>query len=132
MPRKRVVQRADEPSSIHRKPSQKNRDTEYQTQFAAIHAKLDVILAELHEFRRIINRLVLPAEVINVAEAARRLARSAKTLRLLHARRVFTDGRAPECRRAGSPLVFYADEIETYREEGERGVKRLREKLGRK
>lgn len=94
-------------------------------------AKLDAVLSELHELRRLVHRIAVPLETVNLAEAARRLCRSTKTVKRLHARRLFSDGRPPELRVAGADLVFFADEIDAYRLEGEMGVKRVREELGR-
>lgn len=99
--------------------------------FATVMAKLDAILAEQHELRRLVHKMTIVTETINLAEAARRLSRSEVTIRRLVARAIFSDGRAPENRKPGADLVFYADEIEIYRSEGEKGVKRLREHLGR-
>lgn len=97
----------------------------------AVLAKLDAVLAEQHELRRLVHRMTVPVEVVSLAEAARRLSCSTKSVKRLHAGRLFTDGRPPEKRVAGADLVFYADEIDAYRADGERGVKRLREQLGR-
>lgn len=94
-------------------------------------AKLDAVLSELHELRRLVHRIAVPLETVTLTEAARRLCRSTKTVKRLHARRLFSDGRPPELRVAGADLVFFADEIDAYRLEGEMGVKRVRESLGR-
>lgn len=98
---------------------------------AKVLAKLDVVIAEQHELRRLVHRLTVVVDVVNIKEAARRLSRCVRTMKLLAARRIFTDGRAPENRVRGADLVFYADEIEVYKLEGAKGVARLREELGR-
>ena len=98
---------------------------------AAILAKLDAILQEQHAIRQLVRRLTVVTETISTAEAARRLSRSVSTVEQLVARGVFTDGRAPEKRVPGSARVFYADEVEVYRSDGEPGVARLRAELGR-
>lgn len=98
---------------------------------AAILARLDAILAEQHELRRLVHRMTVVTETINLKEAARRLSRSPDTVKGLAARGIFSDGRAPENRVAGAALVFYADEIEVYRADGRAGVERLRKELGR-
>lgn len=99
---------------------------------AAILAKLDAILTEQHELRRLVHRMAVVTETITIDEAARRLFRSRRSVENLAARQVFTDGRPPDKRVRGSPLVFYADEIEVYRSDGEAGVARLRKELGRR
>lgn len=93
--------------------------------------QLNAVLAELHAIKRIVHRLAVPVDVLNSAAAAERLSRSVKTIKRLHARGIFTDGRAPGNRKPGADLVFLADEIEVYRAEGEAGVRRLRDELGR-
>ncbi len=98
---------------------------------AMIASKLDAVLLSQHKLQQLVHRMTVPVDVLSLDEAANRLCRSKSTVRLLHVRRVFTDGRAPERRIARSPLIFYADEIEAYRSEGEKGVKRLRVELGR-
>lgn len=98
---------------------------------AAILAKLDAVLSEQHELRRLVHRITVPVEVCNLREAAKRLCRSTKWVKTLVARGVFTDGRSPDRRVGGADLIFYADEIDIYRTEGERGVNRLRTELGR-
>lgn len=123
-PRRQAIRQ--QASGTRAKPSRRG-----TSEFAAILAKLDAVLQEQHELRRMVNRLTLPVEVVNIAEAARRIARSTRTVKSLVARGIFSDGRAPETRVRGADLVFFADEIEVYRIEGERGVKRLREQLGR-
>ncbi len=99
--------------------------------FAMVIAKLDAVLTEQHELRRLVHRITVPVDVVNIAEAAKRLSRCKRTVKALVARGIFTDGRAPENRVRGADLVFFADEIEVYRTEGEKGVKRLRKELGR-
>lgn len=106
-------------------------DTRGALDNAAILAKLDVVIAEQHELRRILHRLAVPVETINLAEAAKRLCRSTKWVKRIQVKRVFTDGRPRDRQVAGADLVFFADEIEVYRAEGEKGVKRLRHELGR-
>lgn len=98
---------------------------------AEIHRKLDALLAEQHELRRLMHRMTVPVETLNLRETARRLSRSTKWVRRIQAKQVFTDGRPPELRVAGADLVFYADEIDVYRTDGEKGVARLRRELGR-
>ena len=45
---------------------------------------------------------------------------------------VFTDGRPPGKRVAGSARLIFADELEAYRADGEAGVNRIRGDRGRK
>lgn len=118
MPRKRAGQPVEPPAILP------TRDV------AEILAKLDAILTEQHELRRLVHRMTVPVEVCNLTEAARRLSRSTKWVKQLVARQVFTDGRPPGKRVAGADLLFLADELDVYRAEGERGVERLREDLG--
>jgi hypothetical protein len=99
--------------------------------FAAVLAKLDIVIAEQHELRRLVHRMTVVTEVVNLKEAARRLSRTTRTVEKLFARNVFSDGRAPDNRVRGANLVFYADEVEVYRAEGVKGVARLRKELGR-
>lgn len=106
---------------------------------AAVMAKLEELShqqeelsQQQHEMGMMLRKITVPTETINIREAAKRLTRSTKWVHNLHVRQVFTDGRAPELRTRGSALVFYADEIEVYRTEGEKGVARLRRELGRK
>jgi hypothetical protein len=94
-------------------------------------AKLDVVIDGQHELRRLVHRMTVVTETIRIAEVARRLSRSTRTVESLVARRVFTDARPPDNRVQGADLVFYADEIEVYRTDGVRGVERLRKELGR-
>jgi hypothetical protein len=94
-------------------------------------AKLDAVLAEQHELRRLVHRMTVPVDVVLIDEAAKRIGTSRRTLERLTARGVFSDGRAPERRGAGSDRVYFADELEVYKHEGAKGVARLREELGR-
>lgn len=98
---------------------------------ATTEEKLDAVLTELHDLKRLFHRMLLPAEVVPTAEAARRLGCCTKTVNTLAVRGVFTDGRPPGKRVAGNARLYYADEIEVYRAEGEAGVRRLRFGLGR-
>lgn len=93
--------------------------------------KLDAVLTELHDLKRLFHRMLLPAEVVPTAEAARRLGCSRRHLVSLTARGVFTDGRPPSGRRPRVPRLYYADELDVYRAEDEAGVRRLRFGLGR-
>lgn len=98
---------------------------------AAILAKLDAVLAEQHELRRLVHRMTVPVDVLSTGEAAKRLGCAGSTMERLAARSIFTDARAPERRVTGCPRIYYADEIDAYRAEGERGVNRIRDELGR-
>jgi hypothetical protein len=100
-------------------------------EFATILAKLDAVLAEQHELRRLVHRMTVVVDVLQMPEAAQRLGVSPRTVERLAARCVFTDARSPERRLARVARLFFADELDVYRIEGERGVKRLREALGR-
>jgi hypothetical protein len=97
----------------------------------ALAAKLDAVLTELHDVKRVVYRLAVPVDVLTHAQAASRLGRSERTLSTLAARGVFTDGRAPGNRVKGAPRLYYADELDVYRAEGEAGLRHLRETLGR-
>jgi len=99
---------------------------------AAVVSKLDTILAELHEVRRAQSQFIVPVDVLTAAEAARRIGVSERTLRRRYvATGVLSDAREPGRRGTNSPRQFYADEIEVLKAEGEGGVRRLREQLGR-
>jgi hypothetical protein len=96
-----------------------------------VESKLDAILSELHDLRAHVYRLALPVDVLTQQQAAARLGKCSRTLHTLATRGVFSDGRAPGNRVKGSPRLYYADEIDVYRAEGEAGVRRLRGEVGR-
>lgn len=98
---------------------------------ADLAAKLDAVLAEQHELRRLVHRMTVPVSVLTTAQAAERIGRSERVLCTITARGVFTDGRSPQNRVKGAPRLYYADELDVYRSEGEAGVRRLRAALGR-
>ncbi len=98
---------------------------------ATIASKLDAVLFEQHQLRQLLHRMTVPVNVLSASQASSRLGVSASTLDRITARAVFTDARAPERRVKGAPRTYYADEIDVYRSEGEKGVKRLRVELGR-
>lgn len=104
---------------------------DFATVLAKLDAVLDAVLAEQHELRRLVHKIAVPIQTVSLTEAAARLCRSTKWLKRVQARAVFTDGRPPDRRVAGADLVFFADEIEVYRLEGEPGVRRLRAEMGR-
>lgn len=90
------------------------------------------IKAQLHDLRAMVARLCVPVDVLHTADVARRLGRSEKTVKRLFARGVFTDARPPGKRVAGSDRLTYADEVAAYLAEGEAGVRRVRQELGRR
>ena len=93
-------------------------------------ASLNLMADALHKLRNVIvQRLEPPATLLRIDEAAKRAGISVPTMRRLDARGVFTDHRRGKGQ--GSMRTYYADEIDTYRQYGERGVQRLREELGR-
>jgi len=98
---------------------------------AEVLRKLDAVLTEQHELRRLVHRMTVPVDVLSRDQAAKRLGVSLHTLKRLTARAIFTDARSPERRSAGVNRVYYADEIDTYRSEGKKGVERLRKEFGR-
>lgn len=98
---------------------------------SAILAKLDAVLAEQHELRRLVHKLAVPVNVLDKAAAAARIGVSARTLERVTAAAVFTDARPPERRTAGTSRRYYADELDVYRSDGAAGVRRLRDQLGR-
>ncbi len=98
---------------------------------AAILAKLDAVLQEQHELKRLVHKLAAPVDVLHARQAAERIGRSTRTLERMLLSGVFTDGRAPGARTKGSPRLFFTDELDVYRLEGEAGVLRLRVELGR-
>jgi hypothetical protein len=102
-----------------------------QADNAAILAKLDAVLAEQHSLRLLVHRLTVPVDVLNIEQAAARLAVSVRTMERLTARELFTDARPPGRRVARVPRVYYADELEIYRTEGEPGLREHRERFGR-
>jgi hypothetical protein len=89
------------------------------------------IKAQLHDLRAMVARLCVPVDVLHTAEVARRLGRSVPTVNRLFARGVFSDARPPGTRRPGSDRLTFGDEVAVYLAEGEAGVRRLRESLGR-
>jgi len=93
--------------------------------------KSNALVADaLHKLRNaIVQRLEPPATLLRIGDAAKRAGISVPTMRRLDARGVFTDHRRGKGQ--GSMRTYYADEIDTYRQYGERGVQRLREELGR-
>lgn len=97
----------------------------------AILAKLDVLIAEQHELRRLVHKLAVPVDVLLSRDAAKRIGVSLRTLEGLTSTGLFSDARAPERRGRGSPRTYFTDELDVYRTDGEVGVKRLRRELGR-
>lgn len=83
----------------------------------------------LHRLETLIRaKLAPPVRQLRLAEAAK-LGFARRTLQRMVARRVFTDDRAGK--RKGSPVKLYEDELKVFRTDGEKGVLRLREELGR-
>jgi hypothetical protein len=99
--------------------------------FAAVLAKLDAVIDGQHELRRLVHRMTVVVDVLSSPVAAKRLGVSVRTLERITARGIFTDARAPERRVPGADRVYFADEVQVYITDGERGVERLRKELGR-
>jgi hypothetical protein len=92
-------------------------------------AKVDALTATVDRLTRVIqSRLAPPARQLTYAQAER-LGFSRRALERAVSRGVFTDDRPDK---SGSRRVrLYEDELGVYRSDGESGVRRLREELGR-
>ena len=75
------------------------------------------------------TRLEVPAELLRIDAAAKRMGIAPSTLAKLSAKGIFTDNRAGKGQ--GSTRLFYGDECDCYRHDGEQGVARYRAEMGR-
>lgn len=96
---------------------------------AKVDALAELMDARLHRLEAYIrSRLAPPARQLTLAQAAK-LGFPKRTLQRLIAAGVFTDDRGGK--RAGSACKLYEDELKEWRANGEAGVRRLRDELGR-
>lgn len=93
--------------------------------------RLTIIEGQNHHLLRLVQQLSIPVEVMRCEQAAKCLGVSAKTLKRWAATGIFTDARPLEKQRTTVARVFFADEIEAYRGEGEAGVRRVQKVKGR-
>jgi excisionase family DNA binding protein len=97
---------------------------------ARLEAKVEALSLQVHRAEATLRtKVVAPVQRLTVKEAAERLRKDVRTVERLLARRLFTDSRGHK--RNGCPWLIYADEVDTYHECGEEGLKLFRERMGR-
>lgn len=105
---------------------------EVRAVLASQESRFNAVLAEQQRMVRLLYKIAMPVPVMTQAEAAKFFGRSTKWVRKRFADGTFSDTRPPDLRSRGANRGVFADEAEVYRAEGEDGLRRLKEIMGRR